>query len=101
MVSEGLKYVVEGKLISLTSVTGDNGGSAGRLLVFYRLRKTLREKVVVVQVKPLAFERPVFGPPSGSTVGENDLDALLETAAEEIARRAVRDIPADMTAARG
>ena len=96
LVDEGLKYLCEGTLVSLTATKTDAWNSTAKLAVFYQLRKTFKEKVLVVQVKLLTFQRPV-----GLTIGEPDVETLLEQAAQSIASRVARDIPADMTAARG
>lgn len=88
--SDGLQYLCEGTLSSITAADGN-----GTLRVAYRLKRRIRQDTRTVQARVLE----VSG--KSSTLDDAAMQALIAAAAEKIADAVVADVPADLLAIRG
>lgn len=96
LASEGMKYLCGGSLQSLAR-TDSAGKRIATLSVVYELKRSSGTKTRLVQKERLSFSLGL----ADKTIGEADLQSLIETAADAIAGRIVEHIPSDLAASRG
>jgi curli biogenesis system outer membrane secretion channel CsgG len=95
LVVSGLQYLVDGEIERLDLQPSGDGQSGGKMIVRYRLQRSFKKNpLVVVQKERLTVTGSV-----SPRVTEQDLFALLEAAAEQIADRVATEIPKDILVA--
>lgn len=88
--SDGLQYLCEGTLNSVTITAGN-----GTLRVAYRLKRRMGEDTRTVQARTVEVSA------KSAALDDAALEALVTAAAEKIADAVVADVPADLLAIRG